>query len=442
MRGTPLEVSKVVVVGYGVSGQAAHSALSRLGSEVIVVEDSPDPALRDLAKSRNAIGAFRSDELAQSLDAKWPDLVVVSPGVRPSHATHHYFDAPVISELELGWRMTDLRVIAITGTNGKTTVTTLVDSMLDESSIRSIPCGNYGRPLVELSDEEGWAVVEASSFQLSTISEFAPDVAAIVNVTPDHLDWHGGFENYLGAKLRIFENVGAGSVGVIPTDFSWRPPELSFSLFTFGADSGDFFASEKELISPFGAIVAKSDLKKALPHDILNFLAASACAISAGASLEAIGRACKGFEGLEHRMEVVAELDGMRFINDSKATTPASVVAGLSGLRRCVLIAGGRNKGLDFEPLLSQHEKLAAVVLIGESTDELAQLFIGTLEPSKIVRAKSMKEAVQAGYALSGSSCDVILSPGATSFDWYSGYEQRGLDFKKCVSELVNSLEG
>ncbi len=442
MRGSPLDLSKVVIVGYGVSGQAAHQVLEDLGSEVIIVEDSGDSTLRELAISRFAVGVFRSEEIPQVIDADWPGVVVVSPGVRPSHVAFRYFNAPVISELELGWRLTDLSVVAITGTNGKTTVTTLVSSMLNQSSLNSIPCGNYGTPLVSLAGAQGWAVVEASSFQLSTISEFAPDVAAIVNVTPDHLDWHGGFENYLQAKLRILENLGSDSFGIIPIDFAWRPTPESFHSFTFGNIEGDFFASETELISPIGVIAAKSDLKKALPHDILNFLAASACAVSSGASLDAIGYACCEFGGLEHRMEVVAEFQGMRFINDSKATTPASVVAGLSGLGRCVLIAGGRNKGLDFEPLLSLGEKLAGIVVIGESADDLVGLFAGVLESSRIIRAESMAEAVRAGYGLSDNECDVILSPGATSFDWYSGYEQRGLDFKDCVSGLVNSLRG
>ncbi|NNN13797.1 MAG: UDP-N-acetylmuramoyl-L-alanine--D-glutamate ligase [Acidimicrobiaceae bacterium] len=442
MRGSSLDLGKVVIVGYGVSGQAAHQALEDLGSEVIVIEDSGNSTLRELAKSHSALGVFRSEEIRQALDANWPALVVVSPGVRPSHIAFRYFNAPVISELELGWRMTDLSVVAITGTNGKTTVTSLVSAMLNQSSLNSTPCGNYGTPLVSLAGVQGWAVVEASSFQLSTISEFAPNVAAIVNVTPDHLDWHGGFQKYLEAKLRILENLGPDSFGIMPFDFAWRPTRGTFHTFTFGSGSGDFFASDTELISPIGVIAAKSDLKKALPHDILNFLAASACAVSAGASLDAIGYACSEFAGLEHRMEVACEFRGMRFINDSKATTPASVVAGLSGLGRCVLIAGGRNKGLDFEPLLSQWEKLAGVVVIGESADELAGLFAGVLDSSKIVRAASMAEAVRSAYALSDKVCDVILSPGATSFDWYSGYEQRGLDFKDCVRGLVNSFEG
>ncbi len=448
MRGNQLDLSRVVLLGYGVSGRACHRFLSTLGGEVVVVDDrlSALGLSEALALGVQCVGDLAT--VSEVVGRDWPTLTIISPGVAPTHQALRYFSGKTVGEFEFGWRMSDSNVAAITGTNGKTTVTFLVAEMLEASGIPAVPTGNYGLPFIELAPDGNsnlWSVAEASSFQLHYSSDFRPDIAALLNVTPDHLDWHGDFGSYRRSKLKIFANQSADDYAVVPDsedETSGRVDTGQARRVTFGLDSGDFHVHQGSLSAPFGEIAQVARLRRKSSYEIRNLLAASAVAVTAGAESSAVSEIVTSFSGLEHRVELFATYHGVDFIDDSKATTPASVIAAVMGLNRCVLIAGGRNKGLDLSPLRQVEPHLQAIVAIGESAPELVDLFPELAAEGGVQVEKDMRSAVEAAYRLAGDGVPVILSPGSTSYDWYQNYKERGRDFKVQVLQMIERLGG
>ncbi|MBO0714878.1 MAG: UDP-N-acetylmuramoyl-L-alanine--D-glutamate ligase, partial [Acidimicrobiales bacterium] len=373
------------------------------------------------------------------------EAVVVSPGVPIQHPVFR-MGRPVLSEVELAGRLTTAPMVAVTGTNGKTTVTTLVARMLEASGRQALAAGNIGLPLLDaVSLPAEVLVVEVSSFQLALTEQFRPHVAVWLNLAPDHLDWHPSFEHYAAAKAKIFANQGPGDVAIANAE---DPAVLAAAtsaagrLVTFGLDAGDFRMRGEQLVAPGGeTIIGSRDLPRSLPHDRANALAAAAAALSAGADIGACRSVLACFEGLPHRVQLVGEAGGIRFYDDSKATTPASVLAALSGFESVVLIAGGRNKGLDLSALGDGRGRLRAVVAMGEAADEISAAFAG--RPAvPVIRASSMADAVQAAAGAAEQGDAVLLSPGCTSFDWYGSYAERGEDFTRLVKELAGTGGG
>lgn len=444
----------VLVVGFRVTGLSVARYLRERGDQVVVAEDDPTEERVDAAAAIGARFLGRPNEAMLEAAVGECRLMVPSPGIPPGHAVYRLAaesGVPVHSELELGWERLAARggglggrppaLVAVTGTNGKTTVVSLVAAMLVASGRTSVAAGNIGLPFVDAAalDVEV-LVVEVSSFQLQFTEEFHPSVSCWLNLAEDHLDWHPTMAHYAAAKARIWAAQRAGDVAVLNVSdpgvvAAAASPEhgldAGVTRVTFAAGSGvagDFFVDEKGMLRGPGGLelVAAHELRRSLPFDVENALAASATALAAGASPEGCRAALLQFENLPHRVSLVAEGGGVRWYDDSKATTPASVLAATAGFDSVVLIAGGHNKGLDLGVLARAVPPVRAVVAIGEAAPEVEAAFAGRVP---VTEARSMAEAVAAARraALAGDS--VLLSPGCASFDWYRSYAQRGDDF-------------
>jgi UDP-N-acetylmuramoylalanine--D-glutamate ligase len=442
---------EVLVVGLAATGLAVVEYTRAAGHEVTVLEDAPGAAFAERAHAVRSLGAEVVErptaESAATLGRSC-DLVVPSPGVHPDHPAIAAADAagiPVRSEIDLAAarlraRADAPKLVAITGTNGKTTVTTLVDLVLRQSGQRSVAAGNIGRPLIEaVGDDVDVVVAEVSSFQLAfTTSVFAPDVAVLLNVAEDHLDWHGSPAAYAAAKARIFEHqsehalavvnaddpvadrIGAGAPGQVARYSAAAPPE------------GGYGVLGEMLVGPDGPLAAAPASNA--PHDRGNALAAAVAAIGAGATTDAVASTLATFGGLPHRVELVRERRGVRFYDDSKATNPHATAGALRGFDSVVLIAGGRNKALDLGALREFAPRLRTVVAIGDAADEVVTAFEGA---APVVRASSMREAVAAAEQAALPGDAVLLSPACASFDWYENYGARGDDFAREVLALT-----
>ncbi len=436
----------VVVVGMGVTGEAVARWLLDRGEAVVVVEDHPTAAAMARAKSIgvNLVNEPSAENLAQLV--RDSTMVVPSPGVPVSHpvfAVAEQAGVPIVSEVELAAERAVVPIVAITGTNGKTTVTTLTTNMLQQSGLEAAAAGNIGRPLIEAAAAAmGLLVVEVSSFQLQFTNKFRPAVAVWLNLSEDHLDWHPSMAHYAAAKARVWANQGAGDVAIVNADdqavmaASARVP-AGVRIVTFGT-TGDWRVQDGRLQGPDGQVIAEVDeLPRRLPHDLANALAAAAAASAAGASVAGMRDALRSFRGLPHRVELIGEAGGVRFYDDSKATTPASVLAALAGLDSVVLIAGGRNKALDLSALVAGADHIRAVVAIGESAAEVGKAFAGT---RPVIMASSMEDAVSEARRLARPGDAVLLSPGCASFDMYPNYGARGDHFAAVVHDQLEAV--
>lgn len=427
--------AKAIVIGYGLTGRAVSSFLMSRGSQVLVFDDNPD-----LSRGGQDIEVRKVGDDFQRILSN-ADLVVVSPGVPRSHPVY-LSEVEPISELELAYRSCNIPMVAVTGTNGKTTVTTLVSKMLSSAGYRVAAVGNIGTPAISVVEKElDFLVVEASSFQLATTKHFRPRVAAWTNFTPDHLDWHVGIDDYWSSKAKIFSNLEAGDSAVLngndPSVMAAMIPRVVKPV-RFGDGDFEFSILDSQYLASYGVpYVALSDLPRRLPHDLENALASSAIVESLGVDLGIIADVLVNFKGLPHRVELVGTIEGVSYFNDSKATTPASVVAALSGFESAVLIAGGKNKGLDLSPLRTIAPNLRGVISIGDAADEVAAIFSG-IPDLPVLTSSSMREAVFAARSLAKVGDAVILSPGCTSFDWYGSYGERGEDFRNIVLSMTS----
>jgi UDP-N-acetylmuramoylalanine--D-glutamate ligase len=422
----------------GVSGEAVARHLRDRGARVCVVDDRPDEDAHRRAEAAGLPLEAAPDERRLRQLVSEADVVVPSPGVPERHPVFRLaaeLDKPVRGELELAARWARRPMVAITGTNGKTTVTELVAAMLSESGLRTVAAGNIGLPLSDAVKRDLDVIVaEVSSFQLRFTDTFAPAVAVWLNFAEDHLDWHPSLEAYAEAKSRIWANQSAADVAVANADdpvvMRWADQAPS-RVVRFGLrEPAEYFVAEGWLQGPNGGIAPVADLPRALPHDLANGLAAAAAAEAAGASRESVAAALRRFPGLAHRVALVGEASGVRWYDDSKATNPHAALAAVSGFESVVLVAGGRNKGMDLSPLTAAAPHVRAVVAIGEAGPDVAAAFEG-LRP--VVRAGSMAEAVEAAAGLAQPGDVVLLSPACASFDQYRSYAHRGEDFARTV---------
>jgi UDP-N-acetylmuramoylalanine--D-glutamate ligase len=445
---------RVLVVGLAATGASVVSYTRAAGHDVTVIDDAPgtSEASRARVARAQADGArviARPAAGDAAAEARAADLVVPSPGVHPDHPAllaAHEAGVPVRSEIDLAAsrlraRPDAPRLVAVTGTNGKTTVTTLIDVMLHEAGIASVAAGNIGRPLLDAAgDDVAVIVAEVSSFQLTFITDaFAPDVAVLLNVAADHVDWHGSIEAYAQAKAELFRHQSASGLLVVNRD---DPVALALAadapgaVTRFGAGApapGSFGVVGTDLVGPEGVVAAVP--ASGAPHDTANALAAAAAALAVGADVDAVARALAGFAGLAHRVQLVGEHAGVRWYDDSKATNPHATAGALAGFEHVVLIAGGRNKGLDLGGLRVHAPQLRAVVAIGEAADEVAAAFRGAVP---VVRADSMRDAVRAASTRAQPGDAVLLSPACASFDWYESYAARGDDFARAVRSFID----
>ncbi|MBV8982397.1 MAG: UDP-N-acetylmuramoyl-L-alanine--D-glutamate ligase [Acidimicrobiia bacterium] len=434
-----------LVVGLGISGAAVARALRQRGYDVVAVDDRPDDAVRARRAELEQLGVevvTKPDASVLTALVHGADLVVPSPGVPPRHpvfAVARDRSVSLVGDVELASRWADRPLVAITGTNGKTTVTGLVTEMLAASGITAVAAGNIGVPLAEAADGPAeMLVVEVSSFQLELTEQFRPSVAAWLNLAPDHLDWHTDVEDYARAKARIWANQTGDDTAVVNADDDtvqrWAATAPSRAV-SFGLGRADYRVDGDVLLAPDGTeILDVASLHRSLPHDVANALAASATALAAGASLDGVRAALREWRGFPHRVALVGDAGGVQWYDDSKATNPHAALAALRGFGSVVLIAGGRNKGLDLSTLAEAADRVRAVVAIGDAAPEVEQAFAG-VRPVSV--ATSMDEAVRAAARYAEPGDAVLLSPGCASFDWYDSYAERGDDFARAVGALL-----
>lgn len=439
----------VTIVGAARSGLAAARLLHSKGVSVFLTELSP------ASKFEEAARILREEHVPHefgqhSARVFAADIVVVSPGV-PSEAPviveAERRGVPVISEIEVGTMFLDVPVIAVTGTNGKTTTTTLSGEICAAAGRHTLVAGNIGKAFTDaMREEEGdidIAVLEISSFQLDTCVTFHPSTAVITTITPDHLNrYHGDFQEYVASKQRIFMNQNAQDhliynyddpvvSGAIKTACSELFPVSSLQRLSKGGwrENGSLYIEAgfgKELIARV------DDLQVFGRHNYMNVLMAGLAARLEGIAADVIRKAVMGFKGVEHRLEFVCEIDGVKWINDSKATNVDSVVIALQSYRQpVVLIAGGRDKGASFDPLFDLvSERVRAMVLIGEAGEKMGRAFA---PHTKVSKARDMMEAVNIARMAAQPGDIAMLSPACASFDMYENFEARGQVFKECV---------
>jgi UDP-N-acetylmuramoylalanine--D-glutamate ligase len=407
---------KALVIGVARSGRAAIAALAAQGAEVVAYDRSNDVEVDGLTADIR-LGAWEDGVL------DGVDVVVKSPGVPESSepiVAARLRNVQVISEIELGARLLENPIIGITGTNGKTTTTALIGAMFDAAGAPAEVAGNIGRPLTSLvgrTSPETWVVCELSSFQLEDVEALHCRIAVLLNLEPDHLDRHGSFEEYRDAKLRIFERQEAADLAIVPRGFGAIPGVAR--RFEFGG--GDELPAEP--LIP-GA------------HNRENAAAATAAARAAGIPDAAIAEALRTFPGVEHRIEEVATIAGVRYVNDSKATNVAAALRALAsfpGARKLVIL-GGRGKAEPYAPLAAAFALGDRAYLIGEATEAMAAALEDAGVPFE--RSGELAVAVSSAAAAAREGDVVLLSPACASFDQFRDYEVRGQEFGKLVQKL------
>jgi UDP-N-acetylmuramoylalanine--D-glutamate ligase len=435
------------VFGLAVAGRAVASSLRERGIDVVLGDDKLTDEHHSFAQSIGAqvVDITSDGELQRVMSSV--GVLSPAPGVPENHAvirSAHDHGVSIQSEIEISYRIEQLRsdgsrpMVAVTGTDGKTTTTLLVNAILRTAGLRSEAVGNTEVPLIEslATDAQAFAI-ECSSFRLEHTEQFRTQASAWLNIAPDHLDWHSSYQKYFDAKAKMWANCLPTDVAVAPVDdvnILAVARASAARMVTFGATEGDYRVVGDELCGPLGSITSISRMKRSLPHDITNALAAAAVCIESGlADADHVAHALEHFENAPHRIQFVAEVDGVRWFNDSKATSPHAVSVALRAFDSIVLIAGGKNKGLDLSQMACEPHRMRAVVAIGASADDIARAFKGVCT---VVQAESMSAAVAHASELSRTGDVVVLSPGCTSYDWYSNYGERGDDFMKCVREL------
>jgi UDP-N-acetylmuramoylalanine--D-glutamate ligase len=443
---------KVLVIGAARSGVAAARFLVNQGATVALNDRKPleewspeAQALKELG-----VGLLPGDPPSWLLDQI--ELVVVSPGVPANIIPIRYAEragAEVIGEVELAARYLKGRIVAITGSNGKTTTTSLIGELLRDAGLPGVQVGgNIGRPLISMIDDsrdEGWTVVELSSFQLETIKTFHPSIAIVLNVTPNHMDRYETFTDYAAAKHRIFMNQTADDVAVLNADdetvSSWasglRAKVVWFSVCKELGHTGVFLRGG-ELVFGDRVLLRVNELKLRGLHNVENVAAAFAAGLAAGASVESMAATAKAFNPVEHRLEFVAEIEGVRFYNDSKATSVDATLKALEAFAqnegKIVLILGGRGKKAPYEPLASLvKSKVRKLVLIGEDAETIEKELgaFGSVE-----FASDMNDAVSRSFKAAEKGDVVLLAPACASFDMFESFEHRGKVFKSEIFSL------
>ena len=432
----------VAVLGAGLSGSAAALLLRSEGANVTVL---------DSAEEKNLLRSTIDNLRAQSIrvicgpeagnDPSNYQFDVLSPGIDPASALPQSFSSrniDIIGELELGWQACDVPVIAVTGTNGKTTTTELLAQMLNACGQRTIACGNIGKPLSEVArDKERFDLLttEVSSFQLETIRTFRPSVSLWLNFAPDHLDRYRSVEEYRLAKLRIFENQTEDDIAVVNATENLpniRPRKITFSAYT---NKADFRLSEGAIVYQNEPVLHLSETKLRGAHNIENLMATLGAGMVRGLSFEKMAPSLCAYQPQPHRCEFVRELGNVIYINDSKATNLDAVEKALRAQTKpVVLIAGGKDKGFTFDPLRPLvQEKVTSTILIGEMAESIARSWNGA---AKIDMAGSLADAVEQAHATAKPGEVVLFSPGTSSFDMFKSYADRGDQFRALVQAL------
>jgi len=448
--GIELEGKRVLVVGLARTGIATALFCAARGARVTATEERGEAQVAEAAAKLRAagvaleLGGHREETfLAQ-------DLIIPSPGVpqnMPLLIAARAERIPIWSEIELAWRFLQGRLLAITGSNGKTTTTSLIGHILETAGIPAQVAGNIGTPLisrVEASSERVVTVAEVSSFQLEAIEAFRPNIALLLNLTPDHLDRHASLEEYSRAKGRIFENQTEGDAAILNADdaaaaqYAPARPEVFWFSRTKRVASGAFMRGNEIVFRRDGAetvLLRREDIGLRGGHNVENVLAAAAAAFLAGVNPAAIAAGVRTFAGVEHRLEFVAEVNGVSFYNDSKATNVDATLKALDAFPgNLLVILGGKDKGSDYTLLreaLQQRARLA--LLIGAAAEKIGAELAGALP---MERTATLERAVHIAFERARPGDTVLLAPACASFDQFDNYEHRGRVFKQLVRLL------
>ncbi|MFQ5953223.1 MAG: UDP-N-acetylmuramoyl-L-alanine--D-glutamate ligase [Candidatus Omnitrophota bacterium] len=425
---------KILVVGLGVSGYAAAELLARKGAQVRITESSDNTEIRERLEElsrypmESEIGAH-TEEFCKSCD-----LVVASPGARPDSLPLSLAKSrkiPVIGELELGFRFCPAPIIAVTGTNGKSTTVELIGRILSVSGMHAVVCGNIGNPLSGVCEElteKSVAVVEVSSFQLETIKDFKAHIAVLLNISEDHYERHGGYDSYKEEKFRIFCNQDENDWAVVHSDFRGNEmlEKTRSHVVYFGPES-----KEKIL-----EVIKEEEIPLEGRHNLDNIASSILVARIMGSSDGSIREGIMTFKGLAHRFERVGVFNGIEFIDDSKATNIDATRWALESLEgKVILLAGGRDKGGDYSSISALvKNKVKAMVLIGEARDRITETFSSVVP---VHAAETMAEAVNQARSIAKEGDTVMLSPMCSSFDMFSSYKERGEAFQQEVKKVT-----
>jgi UDP-N-acetylmuramoylalanine--D-glutamate ligase len=436
------ENQNIAVLGAGLSGSAAALLLRSEGAQVTVLDSGEEKnLLKSTIDNLRAHGVRVICGAAADKDSAAYHLAILSPGIDPDSRLARNFFArgiEIISELELGWRSCEIPVIAVTGTNGKTTTTELLAEMLNACGQRTIACGNIGKPLSEVAREKqpfDVLTVEVSSFQLEAIHTFHPSVSLWLNFAPDHLDRYRSVSDYRAAKLRIFENQAETDVAVVNAIEKLpavRPRTTTFSAYV---NQADFRLSQGAIVYHDEPVLRLADAKLRGLHNIENFMATLAAGMARGLSFREMVPPLCAYEPRPHRCEFVREVGGVAYVNDSKATNLDAMDKALRAQDKpVILIAGGKNKGFSFDPLRSLvKEKVRSTILIGEMAQSIRRSWNGAVECEI---ANSLADAVERAHASARPGEVVLFSPGTSSFDMFKSYGDRGDQFRALVRAL------
>lgn len=448
---------KIIVIGLGRTGVAVARFLLKKGSHLVIADDkTADQLAQQVAQVQSLAGTdSRRVELCLG-DSAVPlgmglDLAVVSPGVPLHHPVVNAATAagvPVISEIELAYHFLKGRVVGVTGSNGKTTCTLMIGAILARQYAKTFVSGNIGVPLidqVELADESSWHSVELSSFQLEGIDCFRPNVAVMLNLTPDHLDRHGSLERYRRAKERIFKNQTSADVAVLNSDditVAGMTPAVRASILWFSRKQpvtrGLFVRDERIFLTMGGSereLLPVREIPLRGSHNVENVLACAAAGVAAGVAPQQIAQAVRHFKAPEHRLEHVETIGGVAFYNDSKATNLDAAVKAIDAFSEpLVVIMGGRDKGADFSTLRPvAKDRVKQLILMGEAAASIENALAHEVPTCRV---GDIEEAVRMAFGQAQAGDVVLLAPACASFDMFRDYEQRGDAFKSAVRRL------
>ncbi len=441
---------KILILGFTKrTSFSAARILLEMGNEIAISDSQNDDEKLSLLNELQKLGpveGYLGTQSIELLDLTQPDLILISPGVPmsiPVVREAKNRGIPVVGDIEFFYRLIpDITYVGITGTDGKTTTTTLVYEIVKQER-KALIGGNVGVPIFEhyhAVDRDSILVLELSSFQLEAVRDFHPRVAAVLNIAEDHLDRYDSMGSYLSAKKNIFKNQGSNDYAVLNLDspyFERLKAGIRSKILTFSSqsDKADCYFKDGTVYYKGGEYLKRDSIPLKGVHNIENAMAAILIAGTLSISDDAIKKTLSSFEGLEHRLEFVKEINGAEYYNDSKSTTVNSLNKALQSFERpIILIAGGRDKGLDFKPLQNLvKSKLKKLILIGEAAGKLKN----ELDFQPFFMANDLKDAVQNAYSSSVEGDIILLSPGCSSFDMFNNYEERGRKFKEIVNGII-----
>ncbi len=470
---------KVVVIGLAKTGFSVADTLNELGAEILIVTESADPELLDIVEVlgiKNVVAPI--GDLSEAIDSFAPGLVIVSPGMAPTNPLIQSASAkgiPVWGDVDLAWRLRDRfgnsqEWICVTGTNGKTTVVELTEAMLLSAGVKAVACGNIGKPILDcIRDPAEFEVlvVELSSFQLHYLNYIEPFSAACLNIAEDHLDWHGSYDAYRQSKARVYEGAKVACVynledasteqlvqgatvqeGARAIGFGLGTPKPSNVGYVdeFLVDRA-FLEQRADSALEVASLEDFTGLGVLTPHLLSNIAAATALARSFGAPPAACREALRNFRVSSHRIELVLEQGGVRYIDDSKATNAHAAAASLSSFEKVVWILGGQLKGVDISELIAKFApRLRAAIVIGQERDEIKSIFAKTASEVPLFEVTDEKLVMEAAVRMAKDVAQpgdvVLLAPAAASMDQFASYQDRGMKFAQAVKDALGGGNG